>query len=100
MKLPDTPKPDNAVNVLEVTKEWLKDAALNAGLSIPFADSRTYNMGDFCISGQWGDDKYPEVGHNIQWGSAGDFICQNRTDPTDVWVVRRKLFLNTYVVKS
>ena len=94
-----TPKPDNAVNVVEVTKELLA-SLVGTNASVKFSDDRTYNMGDFAIEGQWGDDKYPEVGKNIQWGSAGDFICQNRTDPTDVWIVRRRLFLNTYVVKS
>ena len=37
---------------------------------------------------------------NVQTGEKGDFICQNRTNPTDVWVVKRKLFLNTYIIKS
>lgn len=37
---------------------------------------------------------------NVQSGESGDFICQNQTDPTDVWIVKRKLFLNTYVIKT
>ena len=92
-----TPKPDNAANCFEVTKDFL---ASGTNALKPYPDDRMYNMGDFAISGLWGDDKYPELGKNIQWGTAGDFVCQSRTDPTDVWVVRRKLFLNTYIVKS
>ena len=95
-----TPKPDNAVNCIETTPEMLKATMLGDNLSVPFDDPRKYNMGDFAIEGQWGDAGYPELGKNIQWGSRGDFICQNRTDPTDVWVVRRKLFLNTYILKN
>ena len=95
-----TPKPDNAVNCLEMTKEALDAALLVKNLSVPFPDDRMYNMGSFAIEGQWGDVKYPQLGKKIQWGQTGDFICQNRTDPTDVWIVRRKLFLNTYVQKS
>lgn len=94
-----TPKPDNAVNCIEVTKELLSTFN-GTNVSVKYPDDRMYNMGDFAIEGQWGDDKYPELGKNIQWGSAGDFICQNLTDPTDVWIVRRRLFLNTYVQKS
>jgi hypothetical protein len=92
-----TPKPDNAVNCFEVTKEFLT----SGGNALkPYPDDRMYNLGDFAISGLWGDDKYPELGKNIHWGDAGDFICQNRTDSTDVWVVRRRLFLNTYIIKT
>jgi len=94
-----TPKPDNAVNCVEVTKELLTTLR-GTNVSVPFPDDRMLNMGDFAIEGQWGDDKYPQLGKAVQWGSAGDFICQNRTDPTDVWIVRRRLFLNTYVQKS
>ena len=75
-----TPKPDNSVNCTEVT---------SAQCSID---------GSFIIIGQWGETVDGVA--NVQRGTTGDFICQNRTDPTDVWVVRRKLFLNTYVMKS
>lgn len=75
-----TPKPDNSVNCIEV------DPAQCA------VD------GSFTIVGQWGETVNGVA--NVQKGTAGDFICQNRTDATDVWIVRRKLFLNTYVQKS
>jgi hypothetical protein len=92
-----TPKPDNAVNVIEITNEFYSsyDESFTN-----YPDDRAYNLGDFCINGHYGDDGYPELGKNVQWGSKGDFICRNRTDFTDVWVVRRKLFLNTYIIKS
>lgn len=88
-----TPKPDNSVNVKEMTKEFIFSRGEHCK---EFPDDRMYNLGDFAISGHWGDNKYPELGKNIQWGNAGDFICQNRTDSTDIWIVKRKLFLNTY----
>lgn len=94
-----TPKPDNSVNFVEVSKEFLA-AARDTNLSTPFPDDRAYNLGSFCINGQWGTNEYPEFGKNVQWGDEGDFVCQNRTDPTDVWIVKRKLFLNTYVQKT
>ena len=72
------PKPDNAVDAFEV---------------------RATEDGDteFYIIGQWGEesDEGPR-----QYGQQGDFVCRNRTDPTDVWVVRRKIFLNTYNIVS
>jgi hypothetical protein len=69
------PLPDNAVNCFEVTTQ-----------------------GCFTIIGQWGATVGLEK--NVQAGEQGDYICQNQTDPSDVWIVRRKLFLNTYVLKS
>jgi len=73
------PLPDNAVNVIEVP------------------ESQT-DIGGFYIIGQWGETVGLEK--NVQRGSAGDFICRNQTDHSDVWIVRRKLFLNTYNIKS
>lgn len=92
-----TPKPDNAVNVIEITDEFLssEDDSLS-----PYPDLRAFNMGTFCINGHYGDNDHPELGKNVQWGDTGDFVCRNRTDFTDVWVVKRKLFLNTYIIKS
>ena len=74
------PLPDNAVDVTEVSPDQCD------------AD------GSFYIIGQWGATVGNE--ENVQVGTVGDFICRNRADQTDVWVVRRKLFLNTYNIKS
>lgn len=73
------PLPDNAVDIVEVT-------------------SAQCNSEGFSIVGQWGATIDGEK--NIQLGTAGDFICRNRTDQNDVWIVKRSLFLNTYVIKS
>ncbi len=73
------PLPDNAVDVFEVTSEQCD----NEG---------------FSVVGQWGATIDGEK--NIQLGTAGDFVCRNRTDQNDVWIVKRSLFLNTYVIKS
>ena len=74
------PRPDNSVNVFEVSIFDLGDK-----------DNDT----KFYIIGQWGG-KTPEI--NSQTGEVGDFICQNREDSTDVWVVKRKIFVNTYTI--
>lgn len=74
------PLPDNAVNVMEITADQCD------------AD------GTFYIIGQWGATIGNEK--NVQAGIAGDFVCRNRTDHSDIWVVNRKLFLNTYIMKS
>lgn len=47
----------------------------------------------FYIIGQWGEQTPDGL---IQKGKIGDFICQNREYPTDVWIVKRKIFVNTY----
>lgn len=92
-----TPKPDNAVNCIEVTKEFLHIPGQLCVAKPP--SEEMYRVADFYVVGQWGQTE-PDLGKNIQYGMAGDFVCQNRTDPSDVWVVKRKLFLNTYIIKS
>ena len=77
------PLPDNAVDMVEVTESM----TISGG-----------GMVDFYIIGQWGETIGEEK--NIQKGMIGDFICRNQTDHSDVWIVRRKLFLNTYIIKS
>jgi hypothetical protein len=76
------PKPDNEVDCFEVPG------------SICEVDG--YNRNVFAIVGQWGETFGAEK--NIQRGLAGDFICRNTEDKSDVWIVGRKLFLNTYNV--
>lgn len=83
------PLPDNAVNCVEVNSDFMK--SLSGALPSP-------DTAGFTIIGQWGATVNGEK--NVQVGTVGDFICQNQTDPTDVWVVKRKLFLNTYIQKS
>lgn len=78
------PLPDNAVDVVEVTGDLT-----TMGIS---------SFKTFSIVGHYGQT-VDEVA-NVQSGVQGDFICRSRTDPTDVWIVKRKLFLNTYIIKS
>jgi hypothetical protein len=80
------PLPDNAVDCVEVTPEM---------------NSLKYNVPPyFHIVGLWGATNPATGEKNIQSGAEGDFICRNQTDHTDVWIIRRQLFLNTYVIKS
>jgi hypothetical protein len=88
------PKPDNAVQCVEITQEVLRSPSVDAPPT-----NEIYKICDFYVIGQWGQT-VPEIGQNVQLGHVGDFVCQNRTDATDVWIVKRKLFLNTYVIKS
>lgn len=80
------PLPDNAVDCVEVSEEMLR--RLNDD----------HECGSFYIIGQWGETVGEEK--NVQRGKSGDFICRNQSDPTDVWIVQRGLFLNTYVLRS
>jgi hypothetical protein len=73
------PRPDNSVNCVEITREFIDDYS------------------GFYIIGQWGEETPEGL---IQKGVMGDFICQSRTDSTDVWIVARKIFTNTYNIIS
>jgi len=84
------PKPDNSVECVEIT-DILGDSIDKVHM---WATKE-----EFCIIGQWGESIYildKEV--SIQKAEYGDFICRNREDKTDVWIVKRKIFLNTYNV--
>jgi hypothetical protein len=52
----------------------------------------------FYIIGKFGGEVNGE--QNAQVGQYGDFICRSKTDHLDVWIVKRKLFLNTYVIQG
>jgi len=68
------PKPDNSVNCYEVNLE---------------------ENDTFYIKGLWGEESEDGL---IQRGKSGDYILQDRINPNDVWVVARKIFINTYNV--
>lgn len=85
------PRPDNSVNCVEITDDLL-----------PFIDSDNMLFaGYFFIKGLWGE-QISILGEDmlIQRAETGDFICQNREEKSDVWIVKRKIFINTYNIIS
>lgn len=78
------PKPENSVQFFEVTQAHLDAAAQALGPS----------EGAYIV-GAWGQTIDGIA--NLQACSVGDFIARNRTDLVDQWVVRRKIWLNSYV---
>jgi len=78
------PKPDASVECVEITEDVV-------GIE-NVLDTELY------IIGIWGETKTinDEEVKNIQRCELGDFICRNRTDNSDVWIVNRKIFNNTY----
>jgi hypothetical protein len=86
-----TPKQDanSSVNFFEITDAFT-DSLLN-----PDIHPNRQQDGNYYIIGQYGEKHDDGLRQNCV---VGDFICQNRTDTTDVWIVRRKLFINTYAI--
>ena len=82
------PRPDNAVECFEVTEELINAVCMPQGGW----------FGEFYIIGLWGETVGTEK--NVQRGTKGDYICRNPTDVTDIWIVRKKIFENTYSVKG
>jgi hypothetical protein len=73
------PRPDNSVECVEIT------------------DSIVEPLEDYFIVGLWGEERINNgVKELIQRAEYGDFICRNREDKTDVWIVKKKIFINTY----
>ena len=83
------PRPDNSVNCIEITEALL-----------PVIDKVDLWISEeqFFIIGQWGESMALPDSYSIdiQRADIGDFICQNREDKSDVWIVKRKIFTNTY----
>jgi len=76
------PKPENSVECLEITEKVL----------LAMEGKR-----EGYIVGQWGQTV--DGVNNLQAFSIGDFIARNHADRSDQWVVRRKIWLNTYVIE-
>lgn len=87
------PRPDNSANCVEVTETML----LSDNMVINKIKEFMSDNNEFYIIGQWGEQT--DEGQ-IQKGKVGDFILQNREDPSDVWVVARRFFNNTYNIIS
>jgi hypothetical protein len=74
------PRPDNSIECYEWTDE-------------------IYNSSkELFVKTLWGEE-YGTYGL-CQRFATRDYICRNREDNTDVWVVRRKFFDNTYTIIS
>lgn len=71
-----SPKPENEVQFFEFTSDM-------AGAE------------RWVIQGIWGKT-IRGLGKDLQEIEVGDFVCRQPHDHTDQWVVRRKLFLNSY----
>jgi hypothetical protein len=74
------PRPDNSIECIEWGNE---------------IDTPTK---EHFVKALWGED-FRTYG-KCQRFAKGDYICRNRDDKTDVWVVRRKFFINTYSIIS
>ena len=80
-----TPKPDVAVDFCEFTMEMVDLCPKG----IVGAGTRFY------IVGQWGSTVNGI--DNCQEVRIGDIVARNQKDPTDQWVVARKIWDNSYV---
>ncbi len=84
------PKPENTVNVHKVTQEDL-DLYADPNDSPPWSY--------FEIDARWGHMHQPVPNGPFvyhQYGDVGDYICQNVSDSTDAWIVKKEFFDATY----
>ena len=78
------PKPENSVEFFEVTVAHLRKARKVEGP----ADG-------YFLQGLWGGT-FGAYNH-LQAVSEGDYVARNRADTVDQWVVRRRIWVNSYV---
>jgi hypothetical protein len=81
------PKPENEVEFVE-----LNNALLDTAIKTDFTNWGQQGHG--YIVGTWGATI--DGVENLQAFVLGDFMCRQPHDHTDMWIVRRTLFLNTY----
>lgn len=87
------PRPDNSVECIEINNELSQ--------FIDSGDIWVTEKEHFFIKGLWGEEvSVLDKKINIQRADIGDFICRNREDNNDVWIVKRKIFINTYNIIS
>jgi hypothetical protein len=84
------PKLDNSIDSIQINNSLSE--YMNGNIDI---------TPGFFIIGQWGE-KYRILNKEIliQKAKIGDYICRNREDNTDIWIVRKKIFENTYNIIS
>lgn len=88
------PKPDNSVECVEITE--ILDGIDELNVAYDWSVK-----GEYFIIGQWGEPMFfQDKDILFQRAELGDFICRNREDKTDAWIVKRKIFLNTYNIIS
>ena len=80
------PKPENERDACEIT---LASKVLQQSLAP--------GEGVFTIKAQWGEQR-PD-GTFTQKGKSGDYVLRSQEDPTEVWIVARSVFENTYELK-
>lgn len=83
------PKPDNEVECVEIGF-GIQDTKDGADIWITDKEQ-------FFIIAQWGEERQllDEI-IQIQKCDIGDYICRDINDKSDVWIVKRKFFENTY----
>lgn len=72
------PKPENERDVCEITLDGCLD-------------------GEFFVNAQCGERQAD--GSFVQKGKSGDYVVRSREDPTDIWIVARTVFNNTYELR-
>ena len=88
------PKPSNIIFTHQVTKADI-DAA-------PIKDHSVGERGKwFSVLAHRGVEIFDPTTQNkghLQTREVGDYICQSKIDPTDVWIVKKELFESTYTI--
>lgn len=75
------PLPDNEVLAIQITEDMCGPEG-------------------FSLMAQWGEERMVGGAQMfIQYGKAGDYLLQRTDDPTDVWIVAKKMFESTYAFK-
>lgn len=89
------PKPENNVYCFQLTEDLLLDNEIRHSVSYRgFKDPTS-----FLVIGQWGKERWIDEGRTkvyVQEGKLNDWICQNPTDPDDIWIVQKRIFDSTY----
>jgi len=85
------PKPENEVEVVHISEVFLK--GVTPIMQLDTAGRLTSDL--FYIIGQWGTETEEGPRQN---GEAGDYLCRNLQDHSDIWIVKQFMFRSTYTI--
>lgn len=95
-----TPKPDNSVYGIEITEDFYFEGEVMWHIEDIGGEWNAQDRA-FHIRALWGTNRgLPPNQHTVQYGHIGDWVLRSPHDPKDVWIVKEKIFRNTYRIKA
>lgn len=95
-----SPRPGNEALAVEITKEFYYEGQVMWHVE-DMGAANDSSEDAFHVRALWGVQRgLAPHQHTVQYGTIGDWVLRSPTDPNDVWIVKEKIFKNTYKVAA